>query len=67
MYFPKVLAGSPMCSPSHSILSHLYLKITFLFDSVCILGGNQDIPDGIVCFEMFSYPMFAVDVLKAFT
>ena len=39
----------------------------FICVIIPVLGGNLEIPDGKASFELYLYPMFAADILKAIT
>ena len=48
------------------ILIPLY-HFTFLCDGILIFGGLQEVLDGIASFEIYLYPIFTSNVLKALT
>ena len=40
---------------------------TFLYDGGLVLGGHQEVLDGIASFEVYLYTMLAANVLETFT
>ena len=63
---PKVHEDSPMHSPSHSTLSHLYLYSTSPLDRILIFGSHKEVFDSGSSFKVHLHPMITAHLLEAF-